>query len=390
MAQPDHFGYGAEEDLLRAEVRKFFRKHGDELTLMKLVAADHDPHRDNECLWDREAWQKMAALGWTTLSVPSAAGGMGLSAVAVATLIEEAGRAAFPSPLLANINATYVLAACGTGAAGKTLAKIVAGQTASLAITNQAGSWESSETDVSATPSGNTTTLNGTAWFVQDARKADILVVSAGTAAGVGLYAVLANAPGIAIIPDAIVDLTRDQAHVRFTNVAVEAAQVVAEPGRGDAALEAAKPAILTMVSADMCGAGEWMLQTTTEYAKQRVQFDRPIGAFQAVKHPIVNMMIMIDAARSLVYNAAYAIDHEPAEAASYAHMAKASASAMSAFCSERCVQCHGGIGVTWECFVHLYVKRQMHNRVLYGDAAYHRAKLADRLMGPISSLIER
>ena len=386
MAQPDNFGYGAEEDLFRTEARKFFRKHGDELTLMKLVAADHDPYRPNECQWDREAWKKMADLGWTTLAVPEEAGGLGMKAIAVATLLEEAGRAAFPSPLIATINATYVLAACGTQEAKAYLQKIVEGETASLAVTNQQGSWESTDTDVVATYSGSTISLAGTAWFVQDVRKATLLLVSAKSAAGVGLYAVPANQPGINIIPDAIIDLTRDQGHVQFDGVEIGPANIVAVPGKGNIALDKAKPAILTMIAADMCGAAEWQLQTTAAYAKQRVQFDRPIGSFQAIKHPIVNMMIKIDSARSLVFQAACAIDHEPEEAEAFACMAKASASDMSAFCSERCVQCHGGIGFTWECFVHLYVKRQAHNRVLYGDAAYHRAKLADKLMGPISA----
>lgn len=385
MAQPDDFGYGAEEDLLRSEARKFFRKHGDELTLMKLVASDHDPHRPNACLWDQEAWQKMAELGWTTLAIPEEAGGLGMKAVAVATLVEETGRAAFPSPLMATINATYVLAACDTEEAKTILRRIAEGETASMAITNQQGSWESVDTDVQVVPSGDMALLTGTAWFVQDVRKASLLIVSAKSADGVGLYAVSIDQPGVTVQPDAIVDLTRDQGHVRFDGVAVSPANVVAAPGRGDVALDKAKPAVLTMIAADLCGAAEWQLQTTAAYAKQRVQFDRPIGSFQAVKHPIVNMMLAIDAARSLVYQAACAIDYEPDEASTFAHMAKAAASDMSAYCSERCVQCHGGIGFTWECFVHLYVKRQSHHRVLYGDAAYHRAKLADRLMGPIS-----
>ncbi len=184
--------------------------------------------------------------------------------------------------------------------------------------------------------------------------------------------------PGIEIVPDSIIDLTRDQGHVVFSGAEVDAAGIIAEPGQGDAVLEAAKPAILTMVAADMCGAGEWQLQTTADYARQRVQFGRPIGSFQAIKHPIVNMMIMVDAARSLVYNAACAIDHEPDKMLEFARMAKASASDMATFRSGRSIQCHGGIGFTWECFVQLYVKRQMHNKVLYGDAAYHRAKLSE------------
>lgn len=386
MAQPEDFGYHAEEDLLRTEARKFFKKHCDELALMKLVAANHDPHRAPECLWDKEAWRKMAELGWTTLAVPEEAGGLGMSAVAVATLVEEAGRAAFPSPLITSINATYVLSACGSEGARSALCAIAEGKTATLAITNRKGSWESADTDITATGSGDTTMLNGTTWFVQDARKADLLVVSARSEAGVGLYVVPVDTPGVTVIPNSIVDLTRDQARVTFAGVEAGAVEMAAEPGRGEAVLNAARPALLTMVSADMCGAGEWQLQTTAEYAKQRVQFDRPIGFFQAVKHPIVNMMIMIDNARSLVYAAACAIDHEPSEAARYAHMAKASASAMAAFCSGRSVQYHGGMGFTWECYVHLFLKRQIHNQILYGDAAYHRAKLADILIGLIAA----
>jgi len=325
MAQPKDFGYGIEEQLLRTEARKFFKNNCDELTLMDLVAKDSDPDRDPECLWDKKLWKKMAKLGWTTLAVPEDAGGIGMSAVSVATMIEETGRAAFPSPMLASANATYVLAACGTPNAKAALEEIAEDKTASLAVTNKQGSWETSDTDVTASSSGNSISLNGTAWFVQDARK-------------------------------------------------------------GSVAIDAATPAMLVMVSADMCGAAEWQLQTTVEYAKQRVQFDHPIGFFQAVKHPIVNMMIMIDTARSNLYNAACAIDHEPEASTLNAHMAKASASDMAAFCSGRSVQYHGGMGFTWESFVHLYFKRQIHNQVLYGDAAYHRAKLADIMIGPLAA----
>ncbi len=384
MAQPKNFGYGVEEEMLRKEARNFLKKHSDELKLMDLVAEDHDPHRKPECLWDKEAWQKMVDLGWTTLAVPEEAGGIGMSAVGVATLIEETGRAAFPSPLMATVNSTYVLAACGTDEAKATLEEIADGKTASLAITNKHGSWEPTDTDVIASCSDQMT-LDGTAWFVQDAGKADIFVVAATSDDGVGLYVVPSDTKGVTIVLDSIVDLTRDQAHVEFKGVEVASGNVVAKAGKGSSVLKDAEPVILTMVSADMCGASEWQLQTTTEYAKAREQFDHPIGFFQAVKHPIVNMMIMIDHARSLVYNTACAVDHEPEEKTKFAHMAKASASDMAGFCSGRSVQFHGGMGFTWESFVHLYFKRQIHNQVLYGDAAYHRAKLADMLMGPIN-----
>jgi alkylation response protein AidB-like acyl-CoA dehydrogenase len=268
-------------------------------------------------------------------------------------------------------------------AAGATgwLDRIAAGEAASLAATNADGSWEAGDTDVTATPVAGGVRLDGTASFVQDARKASFFVVSAKGPEGVGLYAVSAGAAGVTIVPDRIVDLTRDQASVRLAGVVVDAAAIVAPAGKGAAALDAATPAILTIVAADLCGAAEWQLQTTTEYAKTRVQFDRPIGFFQAVKHPLVNMMLAVDRARSLAYAAACAIDHEPDDALRLARMAKAAASDAAAFCSDRSVQLHGGIGFTWECDVHLYFKRQKHNQVLYGDAAHQRAKLAAALL---------
>jgi alkylation response protein AidB-like acyl-CoA dehydrogenase len=149
--------------------------------------------------------------------------------------------------------------------------------------------------------------------------------------------------------------------------------------------LEQAMPAIWTILAADIVGAAEWQLQTTVEYANTRQQFEHPLGFFQAVKHPLVDVMVLVDQCKSLVYNAACAIDTEPERAAEYAHMAKASASETAAFASGRSVQYHGGIGFTWECFVHLYFKRQKHSQMLWGDAVWHRARLADILMGAVA-----
>ena len=166
--------------------------------------------------------------------------------------------------------------------------------------------------------------------------------------------------------------------------------------------LDRAWPAILTTVAADLCGSSEWQLQTTVEYAKTRKQFDRPIGFFQAVKHPLSNGMIAIDRARSLVYHAACCIDSslesgddsgqsgggdaDFERALQNARMAKSAASDAGRFMSDRSVQLHGGIGFTWECDVHLYFKRSMHNQMLYGDATHQRRALADMIIGKISS----
>ena len=373
MTQPQNFGFGEEETMLRDSARKFFADSLPIDRLHALVGDESDPHRSLEAKWMPELWQQMVELGWTMLAVPERAGGLGMSAVAVASLCEEAGRAAFPSPLLATINSTYLLSACESVGGDAALEAIVGGAAATPAMIDARGSWEEGDTDVSFA-NGK---LTGTASFVQDAQKVDFFLVKARHGDGVGLYWLAKDAAGVAIKPDAIVDLTRDQASVEF-----DGADVVAVSDDANAVLAADMPAIWTMAAADMVGAGEWELQTTAEYARTRKQFEREIGFFQAVKHPLVNVMVEIDQSKSLVYNAACAIDHEPEEAARCAHMAKASASDMATFASGRAVQFHGGIGFTWECYVHLYFKRQHHNALLWGDGAWHRARLANILMG--------
>lgn len=375
MAQPKNFGFGEDETMLRDSARKFFADNCSVDKLHKQVAHDYHVERDVECIWDESLWRQIGELGWTAACVPEAAGGIGMPMVAAVALAEEAGKAAFPSPLISTLNATFVLRECKTDTATKALGDIAGGRAAALAITNAQGSWEPSHTDVRV----HDGKLSGTAFYVQDAKKADMFIVSARGEGGIGVYLVEAGAKDVDIVPDGIIDLTRDQAHVDFNDaVAVE----VVPQGQGDAAISRAMPAILCIVSADMVGAGEWLLQTTAEYAKTRVQFDRPLGFFQAVKHPLVNVMLEIDSAKSLTYNAACAVDEESGEAERYARMAKSAASDMAVFSSSRAVQFHGGIGFTWECYVHLFFKRQMHNQVLYGDGKYQRSKLADMLIG--------
>ena len=375
MTQPNDFGFGEEAALLKDSARKFFSDNFSAEKLHGMVAANPDAERMSDCAWDQALWQQMVELGWTTLAVPEAAGGLGMPLSAVAGLVEELGRAAFPCPLVATLNATFVLAAGGSGAQGA-LAEIAEGLSASLAVTNRHGSWDISQTDLSVTDGK----LSGTAWFVQDARKVERLLVSARGDNGIGLYWIATDRDGVTVEADAIVDLTRDQAHVTFDSALAEK---VCDDG-GDV-IQRAMPSIWTVLAADIVGAAEWQLQTTVEYVSTRQQFDHPLGFFQAVKHPLVNVMILIDQCKSLVYNAACAVDFEPQRAAEYAHMAKASASELAALASGRSVQCHGGIGFTWECFVHLYFKRQKHSQLLWGDAAWHRDRLADILIGEVA-----
>jgi len=310
---------------------------------------------------------------------------MGMNLTALAALAEEVGRAALPSPFIATVNATLVVRECDGAVAEQLLGEIAEGKAMTLAGINKLGSWKSSDTDVTAKGDGDVV-LNGTAYFVQDVAKSETLIVRAKSSKGVGLYTVAVDADGVNIVADSIIDLTRDQAHIQFNNVKVSSAQVIASGNGGAEAMDKAEPAILTVVAADMVGAGEWQLQTTVEYVNTREQFGHTLGYFQAVKHPVVNMMIMIDQAKSLVYNAACAIDDEPESAMKFARMANAMGSDVASFCSNRAIQFHGGIGFTWECYLHLYTKRQKHNQVMYGDSKYQRAKLAELLMGPVAA----
>jgi alkylation response protein AidB-like acyl-CoA dehydrogenase len=385
MAQPKDFGFGADEALLRDQARKFLDEHATVARIRKLVG-DHDAVYERGELpgYDRAVWGKCVELGWTGLAVPEEQGGIGAKAVAVAALVEEVGRHAFPSPLIATLIATYVLRAANGAEAKSWLGRVAEGTTLSLAITNAEGDWALDGSEVRGERVGDALVLSGTSYFVQDAHKVDGFLVAADTPAGLALCAIEKSAEGVSLLRDHIVDLTRDQARVKLHGVKVAKADIVAVGGQAVQALAAAWPMILTIVSADLVGASEWQLQTTVEYAKVRKQFDRPIGFFQAVKHPLVNAMMDIDRARSLVYNAACAVDSEPDQAEVSARMAKSAASDAAGFTASRAVQLHGGIGFTWECDVHLFFKRARHDIALYGDGVHQRKKLADILIGPI------
>jgi alkylation response protein AidB-like acyl-CoA dehydrogenase len=382
---PRDFGFGEDETLLRDLAHKFLDEKLPVETLRKLVAESPEPVYDQgqRTQWDESLWKEIVELGWTGLAVAEEEGGSAFSMAGIAGLVEEVGRHALPSPLVATLNATLVLRAAGGDAAVALLARVAQGTTASLAITNARGSWEPEDAALEASPDGDDLLLSGEAHFVQDGLKADLLIASAKLGGDVVLCAVDAGAVGLSLEPDHIHDLTRDQATARFSQVRVSAGDVVSRSAA--AAIAAAWPSILVVVAADLCGSSEWQLQTTVEYAKQRKQFDHELGFFQAVKHPLVNAMVEIDRARSLLYHAASCIDAGSEEAEVAARMAKSAASDAGAFISDRSVQLHGGIGFTWECDVHIFFKRSMHNQALFGDGVHQRKKLANRLIGEIS-----
>jgi alkylation response protein AidB-like acyl-CoA dehydrogenase len=387
MATSGHakdFGFGDDEEMLRDIARNFLDEHLPVQKLRALVAEDSDAvyERGEPTRWDEGLWKQIVELGWTGLAVPEAAGGAAFRLAGIAALVEEVGRHALPSPLIATLNATYVLAASEGETAASWLSEIADGASATLATTDASGSWEAASCDVTANDDGSHRVLSGSAYFVQDAAKADLLVVLARQGDSLLLCVVRSDDQGVRVSRDHIHDLTRDQATVHFDNVQVPPAAIVSVSAA--TTLARAWPAVLVTVAADLCGCGEWQLQTTVEYAKHRKQFDRPLGFFQAVKHPLVDAMMAIDRAKSLVYHAACCVDEGTDDAMVAARMAKSAASDAGVYMSDRSVQLHGGIGFTWESDVHIFFKRSMHNQVLYGDGRYQRQKLAEDLIGPL------
>ena len=380
MAQPRDFGFGADESLLRDQARKFLRQNASVKKLRTMLTKDHEAvyERGERPRWDEDVWAKLVELGWPALAVPEDAGGVGAKMVGLVALVEEVGRVALPSPLLSTFSACFVLREADTDVAKRALGAIADGGTATLAISDRHGSPDVGRPDVVAAVDGDSYVLSGTASFVQDAAKAAVFVVSARH--GDDLLIAVVPKDAVTVVEDRIVDLTRDQAHVVFDGVRIAADAIVSTTGH--AVLARAMPSVYTMLAADLVGVSEWQLETTAQYARVREQFGKPIGSFQAVKHPIVDMMLGIDLARSLVYDAACAIDTEPETAAVKSRMAKAKASDVGRFCSSRSVQLHGGIGFTFEHDVHLFFKRSAHGQFLFGDGVAQRRALASLLIG--------
>jgi len=375
MTQPRDYGFDEDQVMFKDSIARFLEARAPMDSLRENIAGTEDPYHGKHRTggFNLDIWQEMIALGWTAMAVPEAQGGAGMNLMTAASLCEELGRAAIATPMTATLHATFVLREVASEASRHWLEKVAEGRAGSLAFQGSSGSFDLDDVEVTIDPGSGK--LNGVASFVQDAQKVDFLIVAASGDQGIDLYAVDINAEGVSIEPDRIVDLSRDQGRVRFSSVAAEAL-TTADAAAG--VIHAAMPALLTMIAADIAGAAEWQLQTTSEYARIRTQFDRPIGFFQAVKHPIVDMMICVDETRSLVYNAACAFDYDRDDADRCARLAKSSAADTAAFCSNRSVQLHGGIGFTWEADVQIYFKRQKHNQFMYGDGSWQRQKLAE------------
>lgn len=331
---------------------------------------------------DPSWWKQLGELGWTGLVAPEKCGGAGLGAVQLAVLCEEAGRKLLPAPLLPTLLASKLIELAASDAQRERwLPSIARGEAiATLAHVETSGAWELHETSAALADAA----LRGEKAHVWAAPTARLFVVPARAAANGALRiaVVEAAAGGVTVDAEVALDPSRRQGRVRF---AAAACDVLA--GDAEAAWRAWLPWAQLALAAEMAGGADAALAMTTAYAQTRVQFDRPIGSFQAIKHPLVDVLIAIEQLRTLVYTAASALDAGDAAAPLLARMAKAAASEAYPFACSRAVQFHGGYGFTEDCDAHLYLRRALASRPAFGDARAQRAAIAEALLEPGAEL---
>ena len=360
LSYPADFGVTEEHAMLRTAARSFLAERCSRAAVRKLV--------ESGAGWDRDLFGELDRLGWLALLVPEAEGGAGLGQLHLALLLEEMGRALLPSPFFA-----CTLATLATGRPAR------ADSVMSLALVEPHGSWEPGDVHARCERDGEAWVLRGEKHHVMHARDASVIVAPFRDDARVHLFAIELPTDGVSLEDEVVVDATRPSARVRFDGARVpasartdcDALAVLRETHlRGAAAL-----------AAEMVGGAEMLLVLTRDYANDREQFGRKIGSFQAVKHPIVDTMIGVEQARTLVYAAAAAFDAGSPDAPALARMAKAMATDVYGAASRRAVQLHGGFGFTWECDVHFFLKRALWSRATLGDATHHRRHLGETLL---------
>jgi alkylation response protein AidB-like acyl-CoA dehydrogenase len=373
--------FSTEQDELRDGVRAVLERECPMTAVRTLV---EKRWRDGDADAD-ELWSRMVELGWPALTVPEAAGGLGLGAVELAVVVEELGRVVAPGPYLPTV-AQFVPAVREAGDAEQQARFLGAvatdGYTGTLAIAEASGSFEPASVEAVAEPSGDGFTLRGTKHFVFEPLVAQEIVVVArlpGTSGddGVGAFVVPRDSVTVATLPS--VDVSRVVGRVDLRDVHVGADRVLGEPGPAiAAALRRASDEAVTALAVEMVGTCQTIFDVTLEYAKQREQFGVPIGSFQATKHKFADMLLLLERARATGYFAALTIAEDDDRRSLATSMAKAAAADAAEKIAKEGIQVLGGIGYTWEHDMHLYVRRAKASSLLFGTAATHRARVAD------------
>jgi alkylation response protein AidB-like acyl-CoA dehydrogenase len=373
-----NFGFNEEQELLRSTARKFFDNECSSETVRKLMDSPEGMTPD--------LWKKLAEQGWLGLIVPDEHGGMGLGIVDLVVLMEEMGRAVVPGPFFSTVLlGGLAILEGGTEAQKKVwLPRLASGDArATLAWMEPTADLGARGITLPATAKGGGHILNGTKLFVQDAHTADVLVVAARTATGktaeegISLFLVPKGSAGLTVTLLPTMDQTRKLCEVTLKDVVVGPDALMGQAGSGWAPLARVIDRATVGLCAEMCGGAQKVLDMTVEYAKIRQAFGRPIGSYQGVKHKAADMLVDVENSKSITYYAAWAMDEGVAEGPLAVSMAKAYVSDAYRRVSGAGIQLHGGIGFTWEHDLHLYFKRAKGSEFTFGDATWHRERVA-------------
>jgi alkylation response protein AidB-like acyl-CoA dehydrogenase len=382
------FIHSEEQRLIREAARDFLGERADAAAVRAALAAPGG--------YDAELWRQMSTeLGWTGLAIPQRYGGSGLGWVELCILQEEQGRRLVASPFFATaaLAAPLIDAAASEAQRAEWLGSIAAGKVRfGCALTGTDGRPPGAGVAAVLEERGGRFMLNGVSDFVIHADSADQLLVLARAPGsqgeeGLSIAVVPAASTGVSIHPHVMLDLTRPMSRVEFHGVPVSREQLLGESGAAAAAVEQGLDLARIALAAESVGGAEQVLEMTTAYAKERIQFGRPIGSFQAVKHRLADMMIEVEAARSAAWYAASVADEARTELAEAATTAKSYCCDAFFDCAANAVQLHGGIGFTWEHMAHLYFKRARATATLLGSPAWQRERLVRLIAGGASSV---
>jgi alkylation response protein AidB-like acyl-CoA dehydrogenase len=368
-----NFAFSEEQEELRRSVRRFLEDKSPMSEVRRLMETTEG--------FDRAVWDQMAdQLGLQALAIPEEYGGAGFGYVELFVVLEEMGAALLCAPYFATValGANAVLSSGDEGAKKDLLPGIAAGTTiATLALTEDSGRWSTDAVTLAASETGGKWRLDGHKMFVIDGHNADLLLVAARTSSGVSLFAVEAGASGVTRTPLATMDQTRKQARIEFF---AAAARLVGAEGGADRVLSRTLDLAAVALAAEQVGGAQRCLDMSVDYAKNRIQFGRPIGSFQAIKHKCADMLMEVESAKSAAYYAAWAAAEDSEELPVVASLAKSYCSEAYFHAAGENIQIHGGIGFTWEHDAHLYFKRAKSSELLLGDPSYHRDLLARRI----------
>jgi alkylation response protein AidB-like acyl-CoA dehydrogenase len=329
--------------------------------------------------FDRVQWSAMAEMGWQAMAIPESLGGAGFGFLELFVLLEEQGRVLLCSPFLSTV--VMAASALGEGTEGQQaewLPRIAAGEiTATLAHAEPGGAWASEAIQLSARGGDDDWILDGVKSFVLDGHTADLIVTAARTEGGVELFLVPAGTEGLTTRPLDTMDRTRKQAELTFDSVRLPSSSLLGAAGGGERILERVLQRSMVALAAEQVGGAQRCLDMAVGYDKDRHQFGRPIGSFQAIKHKCADMLVRVEAARAAASYAAWAVATDSEEMATVIPIAKAYCSEAFYHCAAENIQIHGGIGFTWEHDAHLYFKRAKSSELMFGDPTFHRRRLA-------------